>query len=299
MIYDKENENYLCHVIWLTLALGSAFFLGLYDICKKKALNRNGVWPVLLICSLTNVFCLSLAGIPEISSVKDHFTLLVKAVIVTTSWGFTYNAIARLPLSITSPIRASAPIFTILMATLFMGERPHLLQWFGIFSCLLGYFLFSSAGKRETGSYWKNPFVLCMFIGTFLGACSGVYDKFLLQNLEYDPLEVQFWFNVYMACIQSVILMVYWWPRREKQPFRFSPVMLLVGVLLLLADRFYFLSLHEEGALVSIVTIIRRSNVLIAFCAGLFLFKEKKSKGKWLALLAILLGLILIALGNF
>ena len=81
-------------------------------------------------------------------------------------------------------------------------------------------------------------------------------------------------------------------------PFRFRPIMLFVGVFLLIADRLYFLSLHEENALVSIVTIIRRSSVLIAFMAGLFLFKESKSKRKWLALFVVLLGLSFIALGN-
>ncbi|MEE1067125.1 MAG: GRP family sugar transporter [Fibrobacteraceae bacterium] len=286
-------------MIWLTLAFCSAFFLGIYDICKKKAVHQNAVWPVLLICSLTNVFLLSFLGVPEIHSIKDHFILFVKAGIVTTSWGFTYNAIAKLPLSVTSPIRASAPIFTILMATLLMGERPHSLQWLGIASCLLGYFLFSSAGKKETGSYWKNPFVIFMFVGTFLASCSGIYDKFLLQNLAYDPLVLQFWFNVYMSIVQAIILFFYWRPRRSKQPFQFRPTMLLIGLLLLVADRFYFLSLHEQGALVSVVTIVRRSNVLIAFTAGLFLFKEKKSKRKWGALAAILLGLACIALGNF
>lgn len=285
-------------MIWLTLAFGSALFLGAYDICKKNAVSGNAVWPVLLICSLTNVFLLSLFGIPEITSLKDHLTLLVKAAIVTTSWGFTYNAIAKLPISITSPIRASAPVFTIFMATAFMGERPQILQWIGIAVCLVGYFLFSSASKKESGAYWKNPFVICMFVGTFLGSCSGIYDKFLLQNLGYDPLVLQFWFNVYMSCVQAFILLFYWFPRKQKMPFRFRPIMLFVGVFLLIADRLYFLSLHEENALVSIVTIIRRSSVLIAFMAGLFLFKESKSKRKWLALFVVLSGLSLIALGN-
>ena len=137
-----------------------------------------------------------------------------------------------------------------------------------------------------------------MFVGTFLGSCSGVYDKFLLQNLDYDPLVLQFWFNVYMSCVQALILLFYWFPRKQKMPFRFRPIMLFVGVFLLIADRLYFLSLHEENALVSIVTIIRRSSVLIAFMAGLFLFKESKSKRKWLALFVVLLGLSFIALGN-
>ena len=77
-----------------------------------------------------------------------------------------------------------------------------------------------------------------MFVGTFLASCSGIYDKFLLQNLAYDPLVLQFWFNVYMSIVQAIILFFYWRPRRSKQPFQFRPTMLLIGLLLLVADRF-------------------------------------------------------------
>lgn len=286
---------------WLFFALASALFLGIYDICKKRAVDKNAVWPLLLICSLTNVVLLLVYKIPEAPALKDHLTLLVKAAIVTSSWAFTYNAIAHLPLSITSPIRATAPIFTIFMATLFMGERPMALQWAGIVCCFGGHILFRMAG-RETGSkYWKNPFVIAMFVGTFLGSCSGVYDKVLLQRLGYEPFVLQFWFNVYMCVIQGLVVALYWYPRQKKglaKPFKFKWIMLLVGVFLLIADRFYFLSLHEEGTLVSLVTIIRRSSVIISFLAGLIIFKERNNLKKWSALGAILLGLTLIGLAS-
>ncbi len=272
-------------MFWIFLAFGSAVFLGFYDICKKKAVSGNAVWPVLWICSVTNVLLLlPFIAFSEWPSIGDHLTLIVKAILVTISWAFTYHAIAQLPLSVSAPIRASAPVFTIFMATCFMGERPALLEWTGIAFCLAGYFCFGISGKRETGSYWKNKFVLLMFLGTFFGSCSGVYDKFLLQHLKYDPLILQFWFNVYMSLIQGVFVFGYWFPRRATQPFYFKPAVFLVGVLLIVADRFYFLSLHEEEALVSIVTVIRRSNVLISFVAGLLLFKESKNIYKWIAL---------------
>ena len=42
--------------MWVFLAIGSAFFLGIYDIAKKRSLENNNVLMVLgintLICSL-------------------------------------------------------------------------------------------------------------------------------------------------------------------------------------------------------------------------------------------------------
>ncbi len=291
---------------WLLLALGSALFLGIYDICKKRAVNRNAVWPMLLICSATNVVLLLIwqllaNGLPEVPALKDHLTLLVKAAIVSGSWVFTYSAIARLPLSTTSPIRATAPIFTMFMATIFMGERLLPLQWIGFASCFAGHMLFRFGTKREQKTYWRHPFVIAMFFGTFLGSCSGVYDKVLLQRLGYDPFVLQLWFNIYMCVIQGLVTAFYWYPRNKRGigfKFEFRWIMLLVGALLLVADRFYFLSLHEEGTLVSLVTIIRRSSVIISFIAGLMIFKEKNNPKKWMALVAIVTGLVLIGISS-
>ena len=43
--------------MWLYLALGSALLLGLYDIVKKKASERNGVLQILLVATaLSTVF---------------------------------------------------------------------------------------------------------------------------------------------------------------------------------------------------------------------------------------------------
>lgn len=288
-------------MLWITLAIGSAIFLGFYDISKKNALQKNAVWPVLFICSLTGAVLLVpvfvFKDIPVLSW-REHGLLCLKAALVTGSWAFTYNAVSRMPLSITSPIRASAPLFTIAMAISFMAERPSSMQWMGIAISLLSYVVMSVAGRRETGSYWRNPWVLAMFFGTFLGSCSGVYDKFLLQRMHFDPLVLQIWFSFYMVIIQGVIMMILWYPRRhEGSQFYFKWIILAVGIFLLIADRFYFLALHEEEALVSVVTVIRRSNVVISFAAGILFFGEKKGKLKVAAVAGILCGLIFIGLG--
>jgi transporter family protein len=290
-------------MIWILLAFSSAFFLGFYDISKKKALSFNAVWPVLFFCSFTSVICLFpffLTGKIPLIEAESQLPIFFKALIVTSSWAFTFNAVARLPLSITAPIRASAPLFTILMAVSFMGERPSVYQWLGIGITAGSYFLFSIAGKKESGSFFRNPWVIAMFFGSFLGACSGVYDKYLLQHLKYDPLTVQFWFNLYMSAIQLGIIgfLVLKKKTSSGRPFRFHPIMILVGFLLLIADRFYFLALHEPDALVSVVTVIRRSSVIISFLWGILIIKEHKSKTKYIGFMGIILGLLFITLSK-
>ncbi len=289
-------------MFWVTLALGSALFLGFYDIAKKNALTGNAVLPVLFFVSLTCAVLLSpayfLGFIPTLSA-NEHFKLLLKAAIVTTSWVFTFHAVSKLPLSITAPVRASAPIFTIAMAVAFMGERPNALEWLGIGISLLGYLAMSFASRKETGHFFTNIWILSMFFGTFLGSVSGIYDKFLLQREHLNPLAIQFFYNIYMATLQGVLILGQHLVKKGSLSdvrFQFRPVIFAVGILLVAADRLYFLAVHDPDALISVVTIIRRSNVLISFLGGLFFFHERRSALKNLSMAGILLGLLCFAM---
>ena len=289
-------------MFWVTLALGSALFLGLYDIAKKKALTKNAVLPVLFFVSLTCIVSLLpayfLGKIPSLSF-REYGMLFIKAAIVTTSWNFTFHAVSRLPLSVTAPVRASAPIFTIAMAVTFMGERPSGMEWLGIAISVCGFLIMGFASRKETGHFFTNIWILSMFFGTFLGSVSGVYDKYLLHQLDLNPLATQFYYNIYMALLQGAgILLVKFFRRHSEngKRFEFRKVIFAVGIFLVIADRFYFLAVHEPAALISVVSIIRRSNVLISFAGGLIFFHEKHPPLKFVAMACISAGLICFAL---
>lgn len=118
--------------MWLALAFLSAFLLGCYEVNKKMSLNGNAVIPVLffntLISSLIFVpfillsfytDCLdgTMVYVPR-ASLEDHVKVLIKAVIVLSSWISGYFALKHLPLTITGPIKASQPVLTLLGAML-------------------------------------------------------------------------------------------------------------------------------------------------------------------------------------
>ena len=277
-------------------------FLGLYDLAKKKSVQDNAVRPVLCLCSaFYALFMLPLLplGFCEPLSLHDHLLLMAKAVIVGLSWLFTYNAIAHMPLSISTTIRALAPLFTIMIAVGFMGERPFPLQWVGIAVCVFSYIGLSLAGRKEMGHFFSNGWVVSMLIGTILASCSGVYDKFILQRMNFEPMTVQVWFSIYMLAVQFITTAFTWYPTRKKTtPFQFRWSFIAVAALLIVADRCYFLAVSHEGALISIITVLRRSSVFISFLAGILIFRERKSKLKFVALLGVVLGLCLISLGK-
>ena len=133
-------------MFWFVLALLSALCLGFYDVLRKYSLKSNAVLPVLCVSTLTSSvvllpLCVASAGgaispdnwafIPAIS-LHDHLLLVIKAAIVLGSWVFVYYGMKNLPLSIVAPIRATAPLWTLLGALVIFAERPNGIQWLGL-----------------------------------------------------------------------------------------------------------------------------------------------------------------------
>jgi transporter family protein len=214
---------------------------------------------------------------------------------VTLSWVLTYFALKHLPISLASPVRASAPVFTLLGAVSLFGERPSFRQGIGILVVLLSYWAFSWIGRSEGIRFSRNPWVWSLFLGTLVGAASGLYDKHLLQSAKLPALTLQLWFSVYNTLIQGAVVALLWWPRRTwTTPFRWRPSILAVGVLLVVADALYFRALAQPGSLVSVVSTLRRTNVVLSFVVGSALFGERNRAPKAAALAGILLGIFLI-----
>ncbi len=295
---------------WILLAVLSAVFLGLYDVGKKAAVQDNAVLPVLFACSASGLAmllpvlaCSTLAPdtarqhglLLQALTLHEHLLVLAKAAIVTLSWVLTYYALKHLPISLASPVRASAPLFTLLGAITLFGERPTLRQGVGIAAILVAYWVFSIIGRSEGIRFGRNAWVWSLFLGTLVGAASSLYDKHLLQVVRLPAFTMQVWFTVYNTLLQGLIVAFLWWPRRKQiTRFQFRWTIVAVGILLLLADALYFRALALPGALVSVISALRRTNVVLSFAIGAAVFGERNRLPKAFALAGILLGVFLI-----
>ena len=65
-----------------------------------------------------------------------------------------------------------------------------------------------------------------------------------------------------------------------------------------LADVAYFYSLSLEGAMISVVSMVRRGSVVVSFMVGAFLFHEKNIVSKALDLLLVLISMVLLYIGT-
>ena len=231
------------------------------------------------------------------SMLKAHLLVILKAFIVLSSWICGYFGLKHLPLTIVGPINATRPVIVLVGAMLLFGERLNLYQWTGVLLAILSIFLMSRAGKKEDINFKSNKWIWCVGLATILGAVSGLYDKFIMKSLS--PMFVQSWFNFYQMIIMSVICGLIWYPSRHKTtPFRWSWAIPLISIFICLGDFAYFTSLSDPDSMISVVSLVRRSSVIISFICGVIIFKERNIKTKVFDLALILLGMAFIWLGT-
>ena len=272
-------------MIWLLLAFTSAALLGFYDVFKKQALNGNAVLPVLFLntffCSLIFLpfillsaygTCLdgSMFYVPVVGW-EVHKYILMKSLIVLASW---------------------------------LGERLNVYQWIGVGLAIVSYIMLSRTSKKEGIDFKHNKWIFAIVGAAIFGAISGLYDKYLMAPVSnggvgLNKMDVQSWYNIYQCFIMGAMVMILWWPTHKKTtPFHWSWSIILVSVFLSVADFVYFYALSIDGAMISIVSMVRRASVIVSFLFGAVMFHEKNLKSKFVDLFLVLLGLVFLWLGS-
>ena len=276
--------------MWIWLTIGSALLLGTYDVAKKVALGRNDVYYVLL--AATGLTTLFLSPFLSLGTPSQHLQLVLKAVLVASSWVSGMLALKLLPITTVSTLKASRPMFVVLFSILIFGERLSLLQWLGVLLVLGAIWLMSVASSKEGIRFGSDKGILAVGVSIITGVASALWDKHILEGMQ--PFFVQGWTNLYVTVILALIIVF----RKVRlkaaaERFRWDWTLPLIALLITGADALYFFALKEEGAMLSVISTVRRCSVIVTFVLGALIFKEKHLRGKAVSLALMLAGIIL------
>lgn len=299
--------------MWLYLSLASAFLLGFYDIFKKRSLQKNSVMWVLV--SVTAISTIILAPFFKADAAEGSLLLIPKGILVATSWISGLMAMKLLPLTTISTIKASRPVFVLIFSILLFGEKLNAWQWVGVFTVFTALWMLSRSSEKEGISFKSNKGILWIAVSVFSGVASALYDKFVITKM--DPMSVLCWSNLYILVILCIVLGVKTLIDRhstslhteeaivkgtsEAAPedvtgrFRWDWNLLFTAIIIVGADALYFQSLAQEGAMLSIISIIRRCSVVVTFAGSAILFKENNIKSKAIDLAVLMAGVAVLA----
>ena len=307
--------------MWTVLAFISALCLGFYDVSKKIALKENAVIDVLTmsVCVsavllavplvLSSVAPETMAGthfyVPRMD-LQAHGLTLLKSVIVLSSWVFGYISLKHLPISVVSPAQATRPMWTLLGALVLFNEHLNTWQWVGILlaiGTILAFSFRQLPKNTEHRAQNTDKYYIALALAILLGACSGLYDKYLMR--QYDHNAVQVYYTMYQAVLMLVVWSVF---RIQESGFRNQEsvrrpivkkgVICLISIFLIISDNVYMLALRDPDSLIAVVSTIRRGGAVIGFAYGLIWLKEKEPVKKIACMIGIIAGLICLALGS-
>ena len=297
--------------MWVYLAFISAAMLGLYDVAKKRSLKENAVLPVLWLNTLFSTIIFTPALLDSAvgggwltgtlfettsGTLREHGMVFLKAVMVLGSWIFGYFGIKHLPITIVGPINATRPVLTLVGAMIIFGERLNGYQWVGVILAIVSLYLLSRSSKKEGINFAHNRWILCVAAAALIGVGCGLYDRHIMFTL--NPVFVQSWYTLYQFVLMSIIVAVLWLPKREAQPFHWSWAIPMISILLTTADMAYLYALRDGAAMIAVVSMIRRSSVVVSFGCGAVLFGERNLRAKALDLALVLVGMVFLYIGS-
>lgn len=308
--------------MWTLLAFISALCLGFYDVSKKIALHDL---PVISVLTFSILFSSAILAIPLVLSTyfpetmagtllyvpkldwQAHLYTLLKSVIVLSSWIFAYISLKHLPISVVSPMQATRPMWTLIGALLLFEERLNSWQWAGVLLAIGTIFVFSFRERREVRRDSEDKrYYICLALAILIGACSGLYDKYLMRR--YDHNAVQVWYTFYQAAMMLIVFVVntaindgkrsaHNQPKPQPVPLKALLPVLLISVFLVISDNVYMLALRDPDSMIAVVSTIRRGGAVIGFAYGLLFLHESNPWRKVLCMIGICAGLICLAIG--
>lgn len=280
---------------WIWLALGSALLLGTYDVAKKYALRRNSVLYVLL--AATAMSTLFLVPFLSAGTLFDHLWIFGKSILVSASWILGLAAMKLVPLTTVSTIKASRPMFIVFFSILIFGERLSPVQWVAFAIVVAALFLLSRSSRKEGIAFTRSRGIAYMFISVLTGVASALLDKHVLGGME--PLFLQSWSNFYITLdLAAAVLFKAVRDGSGRERFHWDWMLVLIAVLITLSDALYFFALKQDGALLSVVSMVRRMSVVVTFALSAVLFKEHGVRSKACAMALILAGVALLMISS-
>ena len=277
--------------MWLWLTVCSALLLGIYDVFKKQALKRNGVYWILV--GSTGLTTLFLSPFLSAISLHDHLCVLIKALLVSASWVSGLIAMKHLPLTTVSTIKASRPMFVVIFSIILFGERLSLLQWVGVAIVMVALFLSSRSKRHETDKTNSAKGMVAMVVSVLSGAASALFDKHIIQGFE--PMTLQSWTNLYITALLALILLIQYLADKEHfQGFAWDWRILIIAVLITAADAAYFFAMKDPDAMLSVISIIRRCSVIVTFLGGALILREGHVRDKALVMVLMIAGVGLL-----
>ncbi len=280
--------------VWLVLLYG--VLMGVREIVKKKALEKNSTIEVLFMYTfLSVVMVLPSAGTAMGAEPRFYFYIALKSFVIFLAWMFSFRAIKRMPISLYGVLDLSRVLFATMLGVAVLQEALGFFQVVGLILVSAGLLLLkyrpgSMRGGASMGEAVEIRYVVMAFASCLLNAVSGLLDKILMRDIT--STQLQFWYLLFLTLFYLLFILISRSPVNWRRAFGNRWVWLL-SLLIVVADRALFVANGMEGSRITVMTLLKQAGCVVTILAGRFLFREKNTTHKLVCAAVIIAGIVI------
>ncbi len=194
-------------MLWITMAILSAFFAGLTSIFAKCGIRKTDSdvatalrTVVVLLFSWLMVFVVGSQGEIGKISVKSLVFLILSGLATGASWLCYYRALSIGDVNKVVPIDKSSTILTVLLAIVIFGETDHLTVKL-VCTVVLAVGIFLMIEKKETDQKGRGGYMIFAVLSAVFAALTSILAKVGINGVES---------NLGTAIRTGVVLLMAW-----------------------------------------------------------------------------------------
>jgi len=273
-------------MLWLLFGLLTALFFALFHIFNKKYVAKSDAEYFAYIILVFS----TIAAIPLILLLREKLVfnyywlvgMIFIGIIIWITRVLYTKSLKVAEVSKTVPLLSITPLFTLIIAMVWLGEFPSPMGITGIIVLISGIYLFNY--QKGQGSIFepfllifKNKGALLMFIVALIYGVGSVIDKFVINHS--NPLSIILFNSAFASFFQTIYLSIkdknYFIPKARKvikENWR-GGLVITVFFYLFITTQIYGISLIHTVYIIA----LKRMSVLFVVIIAYFVFKERKS----------------------
>lgn len=232
-------------------------------------------------CGISTLLSMAvLLSIKENLIGNNHRLLVLRGVFGTMALLTYFITVKEMPLGTAVTIQYLSPIFTAIIALIFLSEKVRNIQWLFFLISFSGVVLIKGFDSRV--SFW------CLGIGLFSALCSAIAYNFVrtLSSREH-PLVVVLHFQL-IGTFTGLAFSVFDWVQPQGREWFY---LLMIGITTQLGQVHLTKALQKDK--VANVSIIQYLGVVLAVGFGMVIFEEHYSVAALMGLALVVGGVVL------
>lgn len=283
--------------MYIFIVLLSAIFLGLYEVLKKKSLQKSSVYEVLFFYCLSG-FLVSLIFANNAFSVSfnDILFILLKSIIIVVNWWLVLICMEKLDVGIIVPFSFVGTILVVFASGLIFKEQITYIHFLSLLFIGIGVILTALLDRKQVEKKDEKKkhhvYILLMLFTSVLSASTALLDKYLLNVRNVNNYAFLIWFMFFTSIIYGIF---YLFKNRkiEWKNVKKNYWMIFTGAAIVFADITYYQAITMDGAQISLISILRKFSVIVATILASLFLKEKNLLKKLGILCIMIIGVAL------